>query len=226
MLLEVIATSVDDALAAEDGGAGRLEIVYDLDRGGLTPPIQLVEAILARVHIPIRVMVREEEPFIPTAPDVIDTMAARVRDLATLPIGGIVVGVLDQAHHVDIPALRRVLAPAAAVPVTFHRAFEDVADQGGAIDTLAQESAVDTVLTSAGSGPWRERLERLREIARRAGSGFRVLAAVGVDRAVIDAIEPAWPFDIHVGRAARDPESNDAPVSARRVRHLASQLLG
>ena len=39
MLLEVIATSLDDALAAEDGGAGRLEIVHDLERGGLTPPV-------------------------------------------------------------------------------------------------------------------------------------------------------------------------------------------
>jgi hypothetical protein len=41
---------------------------------------------------------------------------------------------------------------------------------------------------------------------------------------VIDAIDPSWPFDIHVGRAGRDPERNDAPVSARRVRHLASQI--
>ncbi len=226
MLLEVIATSLEDALAAEDGGAGRLEIVYDLDRGGLTPPIPLVEAILARVHIPIRVMVREEEPFVPTAPGVIDAMTARVQDLARLPISGIVVGVLDHAHGVDVSALRRLLAPAPAVPVTFHRAFEDVADQDAAIDALAREPAVDTVLTSAGSGPWSERLERLRGIARRAGSGFRVLAAVGVDRAVIDAIDPSWPFDIHVGRAGRDPERNDAPVSARRVRHLASQIRG
>lgn len=226
MLLEVIATSLDDALAAEDGGAGRLEIVYDLDRGGMTPPMPLVDAILSRVHIPIRVMVREEEPFVPTAPSVIEVMASRVRDFARLPIDGIVVGVLDAARRVDVLSLGRVLQAAPAVGVTFHRAFEDVADQAAAIDTLAQHIAVDTVLTSAGSGPWSERLVRLRAIALRAGPGFRVLAAVGVDRAVIDAIDPSWPFDIHVGRAARDPERNDAPVSARRVRNLSSQLRG
>ncbi len=224
MLLEVIATSLDDALAAEDGGASRLEIVYDLDRGGLTPPMPLVEAILERVRIPIRVMVREEEPFIPTDQHVIDAMAARAREFATLPVGGIVIGILDQRRRVDATALRHVLNAAPGVPFTFHRAFEEVADQGDAIDTLAREPAVDTVLTSAGSGAWSERLDRLRAIARRAGSGFRVLAAVGVDRAAIDAIDPSWPFDIHVGRAARDPENNGAPVSARRVRHLAAQL--
>ena len=226
MLLEVIATSLDDALAAEDGGAGRLEIVHDLERGGLTPPMALVEAILARVQIPIRVMVREEEPFIPTAPAVIEAMTAHVRDFATLPVDGIVVGILDPARRVDGVMLRRVLQPASGVGVTFHRAFEDVADQADAIDMLVRESAVDTVLTSAGPGLWTDRLDRLRTIARRAGPGFRVLAAVGVDRAVIDAFDSSWPFDIHVGRAARDPERNDAPVSARRVRHLASQLRG
>ena len=153
-------------------------------------------------------------------------MTAHVRDFATMPVDGIVVGVLDAARRVDGAALRRLLQPASGVGVTFHRAFEEVTDQVDAIDMLARDAAVDTVLTSAGPGLWTDRLDRLRAIALRAGSGFRVLAAVGVDRAVIDAIDPSWPFDIHVGRAARDPESNDAPVSARRVRHLASQLRG
>jgi copper homeostasis protein len=200
--------------------------VYDLDRGGLTPSVSLVESILERVRIPIRVMVREEEPFVPTGAGVVDAMMARVRDFAALPIDGIVVGVLDRDRHVDVAALRRLLQPAPGVPVTFHRAFEEVADQTAAIATLAAEQAVDTVLTSAGAGSWSERLDRLRAIAAQASRGFRVLAAVGVDRAVTDAIDTSWPFDIHVGRAARDPERNDAPVSARRVRRLAMQLRG
>ena len=48
--LEVIATSVDDALAAEQGGAARVELVRSLDRGGLTPPLALVDAVLAHVR--------------------------------------------------------------------------------------------------------------------------------------------------------------------------------
>jgi copper homeostasis protein len=41
-ILEVIACSVADAIQAQQGGAGRLEVVSDLDRGGLTPSITLV----------------------------------------------------------------------------------------------------------------------------------------------------------------------------------------
>ncbi|MBZ5592386.1 MAG: hypothetical protein LAP39_09125 [Acidobacteriia bacterium] len=62
-LLEVIACSVADAVAAERGGAGRLEIVRALEAGGLTPLLSLVKEIVAAVSIPVRVMLRENPGF-------------------------------------------------------------------------------------------------------------------------------------------------------------------
>ena len=62
-ILEVIACSVADAIEAQKGGASRLEVVRDLDRGGLTPPIELVRAIKEAVDLPLRVMVRESDGF-------------------------------------------------------------------------------------------------------------------------------------------------------------------
>jgi copper homeostasis protein len=47
-LLEVIACSADDAVAAEQGGAGGLEIVRDLELGGLTPPLSVVHQVVSR----------------------------------------------------------------------------------------------------------------------------------------------------------------------------------
>lgn len=58
-LLEVIACSVGDAVEAEKGGASRLEIVRDLGRGGLTPPLELVAEIKRAVNVPLRVMLRD-----------------------------------------------------------------------------------------------------------------------------------------------------------------------
>src|SRR6188474_594629 len=58
MRLEVIATSLEDAVEAEAGGADRIELVRDLAAGGMTPPLDLVDAVLSRVRIPVRVMVR------------------------------------------------------------------------------------------------------------------------------------------------------------------------
>ena len=88
MRLEVIASTLEDGVAAEAGGADRLEVVRDLDRGGLTPAIALVEALLARVRLPLRVMVRVEEPFVPTSPAVIARMCEEARTFAALPTDG------------------------------------------------------------------------------------------------------------------------------------------
>lgn len=57
-LLEVIACSLEDALAAEAGGAQRLELCSRLDLDGLTPPRSMVEAVVKAVSIPVRVMIR------------------------------------------------------------------------------------------------------------------------------------------------------------------------
>jgi len=46
-VLEVIACSVADALEAQKGGASRLEVVRDLERGGMTPSLELVDRILS-----------------------------------------------------------------------------------------------------------------------------------------------------------------------------------
>jgi copper homeostasis protein len=58
MVIEVIAQSVADAVAAESGGADRLELVRELERDGLTPPPELVRAVREAVRIPVYVMVR------------------------------------------------------------------------------------------------------------------------------------------------------------------------
>ena len=65
-LLEVIVSSVEDALEAEQGGAGRLEVVRSLEVGGLTPSLELVRQICQRVKIPLRVMLRCAESHTPS----------------------------------------------------------------------------------------------------------------------------------------------------------------
>src|SRR5512145_2202459 len=63
MILEIIVQSLDDARAALEGGADRLEGVRAIEDGGLTPPLELVHEIAAHVGLPLRVMVRENAGF-------------------------------------------------------------------------------------------------------------------------------------------------------------------
>jgi copper homeostasis protein len=223
-LLEVIVESVEDAVAAARGGADRLEIVYDLTRGGLSPHVGVVRAITAAVEVPARVMVRVEEPFVPSSPAIVEQLARDARGFAESGVEGIVVGVLDGEGRVDTDALATVLAEVPRLAATFHRAFEVVRDPLEAFEALRSFPQIDTVLVNGGEGAWTARRRRLAELARQAGAGVRILAAVGTDPEPLGALDSAWPFDVHVGRAAREPQDVRAPVSEARVRALARQL--
>ena len=72
-ILEVIATTVADALTAERGGADRLEIVSAMEHDGLTPNLALTRRIRDAVSIPLRVMLRPQAGFA-ISPEALDTL--------------------------------------------------------------------------------------------------------------------------------------------------------
>ena len=132
LTLEVIAIDVADAEAAERGGADRIELVVDLPHGGLTPPLELVDAVLARVSIPVRVMVRESEGHEIETPELRDCLHAIAREVAARPVHGLVLGFLRRGR-VDRDLLASILAASAPRRATFHRAFDAAADQDVAL---------------------------------------------------------------------------------------------
>jgi copper homeostasis protein len=216
VVLEVIASTIEDGVEAQSGGADRLEVVRDLDRGGLSPDVALVEGLLARVTLPLRVMVRAEEPFVPTSEDVVSRMCAEARVLARLPIDGIVFGALAADHSIDLEVLRRLAEASAPRAITFHRAFELAPDPVAALGALSTVAQVDRVLTSAGEGAAEDRVGRLRAWRDGAPSTPALLFAAGLDAAAIAAAAEAG-FEVHVGRAARVGHRTEGAVSAALV---------
>ena len=223
VILEVIACSLDDAVAAEDGGASRLELVSALPRGGLTPSLAVLDAVLQRVSLPVRVMVRETIGHVVDGEAQRQTLLAAARALAGRPIDGIVFGALDRGV-VDEPLLAAV-ATAAGCPVTFHRAFESVADSGAAIGTLKRHPQVDRILYNGGDGSWEQRAARIAALAAVARPSLRFIIGGGVTEHAIAALANVPDvFDIHVGRLAREPATDLGRVTVRRVSTLVELL--
>jgi copper homeostasis protein len=218
VLLEVIAETVEDAREAEQGGAGRIELVRALSRGGMTPAPPLVEAVVKAVRIPVRVMVRETEPF-----EVTDTAElARLHDAARQALeggaAGLVLGFI-RAGGLDLGAVREVLRSLAA-PVTFHRAFDEADRPLDALSSLSSEARVDRVLTSGGDGDWAARLSRLKALREAAPAHLTVLPGAGLDDGALRDLAKAGFPEAHVGRAARIPSAHHGRVHARRVAQL------
>ena len=53
ILLEIVASTVDDCLAAESGGADRIELCAAISEGGLTPSLGTLVEAKKRVRIPM-----------------------------------------------------------------------------------------------------------------------------------------------------------------------------
>jgi copper homeostasis protein len=224
LALEVIATSVADAVAAEQGGADRLELVVELSRGGMTPPAALVDEILSRVRIPMRVMVRETEPHEIADAALADRLVAAAEAIASRPVDGLVFGAIRNGR-VDVDLTTRISRAAAGRPITFHRAFEAVVDQAAGLDELLSVPGIDRILTSGGPGDWPARMTRLAALARRGGSRIGILVGGGVSSAMLPDIAAIPGIrEVHVGRAARTPESDTTPVDPRAVARIVAQL--
>ena len=220
LTLEVIATSVEDAVEAARGGADRLEVVRDLHRQGLTPPIDLVRRIQRAVVLPLRVMVRESDGFACASADECRRLVDAAAALDEAGVDGIVIG-WTRGDRIDEDTLTSVLQAAPSLRATFHRAFDSLPDPEAALRHLQRHSQIDRVLTGAGSGPWTSRCPALARYARWAGPRITILPGGEIDEAAIRALDACvCVTEAHVGRAARIGRAIGGPVSAAAVTAL------
>jgi len=219
-VLEVIACSLKDAIEAEKGGAGRLEIVRDLKRGGLTPSFELVEEIKQRVDLPVRVMLRESDGYETSGNDEVDRLCAAAERFASLDVDGFVLGFLKD-REVDVELTKRVLACAPHVRATFHHAFEGARDKLRALREIKRLQQVDRVLSHGGTDELASRIQRLREYAEAAAPELMILAGGGVNADALMRIGRETKIrEFHVGRAARAQFQVEGDVQASLVRGL------
>jgi copper homeostasis protein len=220
LALEVIASSVEDAVEAARGGAHRLEIVRDLHRGGLTPSIDLVRRIQREVPLPLRVMVRESDGFACGSADDRRALIEQAAALDALHVDGIVVGWTHDGA-IDEETLGQVLQAAPSLRATFHHTFDTLSDPEGALRVLKRHARIDRVLTDGGTGDWPSRCATLTRYVEWAGPQIRVLPGGGVDADGLRALAACGALtEAHVGRAARIGRGVEGRVSAEAVREL------
>ena len=224
MILEVIACSVSDAIEAQKGGASRLELVRELDRGGLTPSINLVREIKNAVDLPLRVMVRESDGYTTSGKMEVETLCEMAAELSELGVDGLVIGFL-KGDRIDLDLTARVLACAPALKATFHHAFEAAGDQLQALGEIKTLSQVDRILSSGGTGEWEARMQRIDDYVQRAAPEIEIIAGGGIASDEIASLRHSTRIrEFHVGRAARRGFSIDGDVKAELVRQLVLKI--
>ena len=150
VLIEAAVESLDDALAAVDGGADRLELCANLADGGTTPSVDLIIDVIEHVSIPGYVMIRPRGGSFVYSTSELEDMRRAIDRARELDADGLVFGVLNTSNRVDTIRTQSLMDAAGDLPVTFHRAFDRVVDRVDALDSLI-DLGVARLLTSGGA---------------------------------------------------------------------------
>lgn len=189
-LLEVAANSVASALAAQEGGAGRVELCAALQLGGVTPSYAEIATARDRLKIPLYVLIR------PRAGDFLyndfecEVMLRDVEACVALGCDGVVLGVLDAEGRVDQARCRALVGAAGRLGVTFHRAFDMVADQAKALEAVI-DMGCERVLSSGARTSAIEGAAALRALVEQAAGRLVVMPGAGVHAGNIAALARA-----------------------------------
>lgn len=180
ILIEVCANSVASALAAQAGGAARVELCSALAEGGITPSAAAIELTREQLQIGVHVLIR------PRGGDFCyDDTEFRVmlRDIARckqIGVDGVVIGVLNPEGTIDVPRTRELIAAARPMSVTCHRAFDMTADAFHSLDDILA-LGVERLLTSGQRGNAVAGKELIAELVHRAGNRLLVMPGAGVN---------------------------------------------
>lgn len=179
ILVEGCVDSVASSLAAERGGARRLELCDAIFDGGTTPSAGMIAACKATVSIPVFVMIRPRGGGFVYSDAERDVMRRDVVVARELGADGIVIGGLRPDGIVDLALVRFLMEAAHELPVTFHRAFDLTPDLEASLESLA-EAGVQRVLTAGGASTAADGATALADLVRQAGSRLVVMAGGGI----------------------------------------------
>lgn len=197
VLIEAAVESVDDAIAAVDGGADRLELCANLADGGTTPGEELIAEVVARVSVPVFVMIRPRGGSFVYSSSELDGMRRDIDRARELDADGFVFGVLNTSNRIDTIRTQSLVDAAADRPVTFHRAFDRVDDQFDALETLI-DLGIPRVLTSGGAPTAHEGMTALRDLVEAADDRLLILAGGGIRfQNVEEIVEETGVIEVH-----------------------------
>ncbi len=213
MIVEACVDSVESALAAERGGAGRVELCDGLHDGGTTPSAGMIAAVKSRVRIPVVVIIRPRGGGFVYSGDELDVMLRDIGVASHAGADGFAVGALSSDGHVDAERLAVLVEAAAGRPLTFHRAFDLILDQAAALEALVT-AGVRRVLTSGGAPTALDGAEVIGALAMQSAGRIVVMAGGGIrEENVAEIVRRSGVREVHV-RGTRLARANTTGARA------------
>ncbi len=194
-------------MAAERGGADRVELCAALVEGGTTPSLGAIREARARTRLRIMVMIRPRAgDFLYSDVD-LAVMERDIRAAKEIGVDGVVFGLLDPDGDVDVPRTGRLVEIARPLEVTFHRAFDHTRDPVLALEKLIA-AGVTRVLTSGQERTAAEGAALLARLVGLAGSRIAVMPGGGIrEHNVREIVERTGAREVHLSAGGAEPSA-------------------
>jgi copper homeostasis protein len=180
LTLEVCVDSIESAIAAERGGAHRVELCGALAEGGVTPSAGLIAMAREKLAIGLHLMIRPRDSDFCYSDEEFAIMQRDILQAKQLGADGVVFGILDLDGKIDTRRTKQLVDLAVPLKVTFHRAFDMTSDLMASLREL-KITGVHCVLTSGGQQTAAEGAAVLKQLVAAADDRIRIMAASGIE---------------------------------------------
>jgi copper homeostasis protein len=197
VFFELCVETMDAGRAAVAGGANRVELCSELDRGGVTPREDLMTANLRALNLPVYVLIRPRSGDFCFTSEEFEMMRRQVEQAKQAGASGIAVGVLHKDGRVDVERTRTLVELARPMKVTFHRAFDETPDLFEALDGVI-ETGADSLLTSGGARDVLSGADLIGALKHRAGDRIHVIAGGGLRlESLVEVVRRSGVYSLH-----------------------------
>ncbi|MRS89295.1 copper homeostasis protein CutC [Enterobacteriaceae bacterium RIT714] len=194
-LLEICCYSMECAVTAQQYGADRVELCAAPKEGGLTPSYGVLKSVRQNVTIPVHPIIRPRGGDFCYSGGEFDAMLEDVAQVRELGFPGLVIGLLNEDGHIDMPRMRRIMTAAKGMAVTFHRAFDMCKEPLQAFENLA-ELGVARILTSGQQSSAEKGLKLITELKAHSGVPI-IMAGAGVRASNLESFLEAGVEELH-----------------------------
>lgn len=230
MLFELCAENLESGLAAEEGGADRIELCADLSVGGITPSAEMMGEALRILDIPIHVLIRPRAGDFVFSSSEFDCMRRQIEAAKRAGASGIATGILLPDGRVDIDRTRELIDLARPMDVTFHRAFDESVELTQALEDVI-ETGADSLLTSGGAADVLSGAATIRALSEQAAGRIPLMAGGGLRlENLAEVVRLSGVLSLHgslsrrKGKAAAPAQAADVREAVRLLREQAAEL--
>lgn len=202
---EICANSVESCLAAQDGGAHRVELCAGIPEGGTTPSYGEMSMARELLNIKLHVIIRPRGGDFLYSPVEVKTMLKDIEIARRVGADGVVFGCLTERGDIDIEVMKELMAASEGMSVTFHRAFDVCCSPKEALEQII-DLGCNRILTSGQQGTAEKGIPLLKELQEQAAGRIILLAGCGVNES-------------NIARIARETGINEFHFSARESIH-------